>query len=172
MKSLLFFMVVSVALLSFGLQAHGSEGSSNDGDGTVFAKAGDVITLSESVKNPNNYPVQASIEFVFENKVGDNFWENKKHTGEAGANKNYGTHQAFFVQHVGRFYIHTIYEIDGKITERDVPTEFIVFEEYSKATLNGCGAKYEIVVKPDYSKAVCVFDDSVEKLAQRGWVTD
>ena len=47
----------------------------------------------------------------------------------------------------------------------------IVYGGDSKASLNGGGPDMKIVIKPDYSKAVCVFD-YVEKFGQRGWVTD
>ncbi len=143
-----------------------------DNDGTGYVETGSVITMNERVSNPHNYEVSASIEYVFENLEGNNHWENKKHTGTVSANGAYGTHQKYFMQTPGKFYIHMVYEIDGKVTKDPNPREFIVVEEYSDAATNGCNPDREIIVRSNYSQAVCVFPESIEKLVQRGWVSD
>jgi hypothetical protein len=143
-----------------------------DKDSTSYNKVGNELQIHTGVENPNDYPASASIEFVFVNVEGDNFWDNKKHTGEADAKSNFVTHQKYFLQNPGRFYINMIYEIDGKQAKNPEYSEFIIYEEDSKASLNGCRPSQKIVVRPDYSQAVCVFADSVEKLGQRGWIVD
>ena len=145
---------------------------SEDDDGTGYSEVGTVVSLNTRVQNPHDYQVDASIEYVFENVEGDNFWENKKHTGTASANGAYGTHQKYFMQNPGKFYIHMIYSLNGEITQDSGTHEFIVFEKYSDAALNGCFPDREIIGKPDYSLAVYVFPESVDKLIQRGWVGD
>ena len=161
---------MSVAILSLFTQAYAFE--DDVVDGTSYNQVGQVISLHDRVVNPNNYTASASIEFVFTNVEGDNYWESKKKTVEAGPNQTFVTHNDYFIQNVGKFYIHMVYDIDGVITKNPNPTEFIIFEEYSKAALNGCKPQHELIVKPDYSLAVCVFEDSVKELSQRGWVTD
>ncbi len=136
-----------------------------------FDSVGKAITLNDNITNPYDYPVSASIEFVFENIDSENNWESKKHTDKIEPNSNFGTHQSYFIQNIGKFYIHVVYKIDGKITKDSQTAEFVIFEKYSNAALNGCGVDHELVVKPNYSQAVCVFDESVGKLSQRGWVT-
>jgi hypothetical protein len=153
-------------------QSFALESDTQDKDSTAYNKVGNEIQLGTSVENPNDYPVSASIEFVFENIEGDNYWDNKKHTGEADAKSSFVTHQKYFFQNAGRFYINMVYEIDGKQAKNTESTEFIIYEEDSKASLNGCEPAKKIVVRPDYSKAVCVFANSVEKLGQRGWIVD
>lgn len=140
-----------------------------DKHGTSYGQVENPVTIHTSVNNPTNQTVHASIEFVFENIEGANYWDTKLHTGEAAAHKDYGTHQSYFIDDVGRFFISIVSKIDGTTVETS-KTDFIVFEEYSNAALNGCAADHELVVKPDYSKAVCVFDESVIQLVQRGWV--
>ena len=142
---------------------------SDDKYGTSFVQAGTAVTLGHSVKNPTDKTVNASIEFVFENIVGDNYWDTKQNSGEAAVNKNFVTNEAYFIDDAGRFYITIVSKIDGNVVEKS-KTEFIVFEAYSQAALDGCDMEHKFVVKPDYSKAVCVFDGSVEKLLSRGWL--
>ncbi len=141
-------------------------------DGTGYNLVGQVIQIHDRVSNPHDYAASASIEFVFKNFEGNNHWESKMSIGEAGPNKDFVAHQDYFVQDVGRFYIDMIYDMDGTITQNPNPLEFIILDEQSKAATNGCGADHELIVKPDYSLAVCVFNNSVEELFQRGWVTD
>jgi hypothetical protein len=172
MNTLLLSFCAGLMIFGFGSQSLAMEPNVQDNDSTGYEKVGTVMTLDTRVENPYDYPAPASIEFVFVNVDGNNYWENKKHTGEADANSNFVAHQKYFIQNVGRFYIDMIYEVDGKVTKEPDSTEIIVFAEDSKATLNGCGPDFQIVIKPDYSKAVCVFDKSVETLSQRGWVTD
>ena len=138
---------------------------------TSFSQVGYPVTLSSFVTNPTNQTVNAAIEYVFENIDGDNYWDAKLHSGTASAFKDFGTHQSFFIDDVGRFFISNVSKIEGTIVETG-KTQFIVFEEYSDAALNGCTADHELVVKPDYSQAVCVFDESVIKLVQRGWIAN
>ena len=137
--------------------------------GTSYNQVGNSVTITASVNNPTNQTAHASIEFAFENVEGNNYWDTKQHFGEATANKSYGTHQDYFVDDVGRFFITIIEKIDGKIIETS-KTDYIVYKESSDAALNGCSPDHELVVKPDYSQAVCVFDKSVIKLLQRGWI--
>ena len=137
--------------------------------GTSYDQVGNPITINTSVKNPTNQTVNASIEFVFENIEGNNYWDTKQRSGEATVNKSFGTHQDYFIGDVGRFFISIIKKIDGNVVETS-KTDFIIFEEYSNAALSGCAADHELVVKPDYSQAVCIFDESVIQLVQRGWI--
>ncbi|MFB5620824.1 MAG: hypothetical protein ACE5RC_06820, partial [Nitrosopumilus sp.] len=115
---------------------------------TSYGQVGNPITISDSVKNPTNQTVNASIEFIFENIEGNNYWDTKQHSGEVAVNKSFGTHQAYFIDDVGRFFISIIKKIDGNVVETS-KTDFIVFEEYSGASSNGCAADHELVVKPD-----------------------
>ena len=141
----------------------------DDKHSIAFVQAGDAISIGKSVKNPTNQTVNASIEFVFENIVGNNYWDTKQHSGMATANKSFTTHQDYFIDDVGRFFISIVSKIDGNVIKTS-KTDFIVFEEYSDAALNGCDVSHKMLIKPDYSKAVCVFDDSIGKLLERGWV--
>lgn len=154
------------------VQTKAVSGMPKDNDSTGYVKAGSVITMNEHVSNPHNYEVSASIEYVFENINGNNHLENKKHVGVASANGSYGVSQKYVMQNPGKFNIHMVYSIDGKITEDPNPREFVVVERYSDAAANGCSPDHEIIVKSDYSQTVCVFPESVKKLVQRGWVSD
>ena len=163
----LLLVVLSIPTLS----AFASE-DSEIGDATTYMLAGYPVELHDRVENPHDYEASASIEFVFENISGDNYWESKEHVGTASPMKNFVTHQSYFIEHPGKFYIHMKYEIDGKTAKNPNTLEFIVFEEESKAVTNGCYPDHQIIVKPDYSEAVCVFDGSVAKLVMRGWIAD
>ena len=164
--NLLLILVASVSMI---LPAMASESIIEDS--TSFVVADQVITMHDRMENPNDYPVNATIEFVFENIHGDNHWDTKEYSGDADAKSDYVAHQAYFIQNTGRFNIHMIHKINGESISSQY-TEFIVFGENCKAVLNGCGSDHEIVIKPDYSTAMCAFDKSVEKFAQRGWVVD
>lgn len=143
--------------------------SSDDKYGTSYGLVGNPVAINSSVANPTNKTVDASIEYVFENIEGDNYWDAKLHSGKASAYKNFVTHQSYFIDDVGRFFISIISKIDGKIVETS-KTDFIIFGKYSSAALSGCGPDHQLVVTPDYKRAVCAFDESVVPLVQRGWV--
>ena len=163
----LFLLLLAVAPIQF---AFGDD--IQKVDGPLYAIAGTAVELHDRVTNPHDYEISASIEFVFENVYGNNHWDDKKHTGMAAPEKNFVAHQAYFLAHPGKFYSHTHYGIDGVITENPYPAKFIVIEKESKAVVNGCSDSHEVVVKPDYSEAVCVFDGTASKLALRGWLVD
>ncbi|MCE9651910.1 MAG: hypothetical protein K8Q89_02465 [Nitrosarchaeum sp.] len=142
----------------------------DDTHSVSYGKVGTAVSLGAHIQNPHDYPVSASIEFVFEDIDSGNYWDDKKHTGTADANSNFVTNQSYFFKNTGKFFIHFVYEIDGKLIKDRQTTEFIIFKEYSDAALNGCSPEHKFVIKPNYGKAVCVFDDTIQKLVQRGWV--
>ncbi len=161
--------IVTLASLIFVLNSAFAE-PYGDKHGIAYDSVGKAISLSgHTITNPYDYSATASIEFVFEDIDSGNYWYAKKHTDQLEANSTFGTHQSYFIKNTGKFYIHVIYEIDGKVTKDPHTTEFVIFDEYSKAALNGCSPNHKLIVKPDYSKAVCIFDESVDKLNQRGW---
>ncbi|WP_238535957.1 hypothetical protein [Candidatus Nitrosopumilus koreensis] len=141
----------------------------DDRYGTFYGQVGNPVAIHTSVNNPNNYGTTASIEYIFENIEGDNYWDTKQHSGDVSPGKSFGTHQNYFLDDVGRFFIMIVGKVNGDIVQTS-KSEYIIFEKYSAAALNGCAPERELVVKPDYSKAVCVFEESVLKLVQRGWV--
>ncbi|EIJ65731.1 hypothetical protein BD31_I0814 [Candidatus Nitrosopumilus salaria BD31] len=173
-KSSLFFMVGVVILgigfvfMLFFMPSVFAE-SIEDKYGTFYGQVGNPVSIHASVNNPNNYSTTASIEYVFENVDGNNYWDAKKHSGDVSVGKSFGAHQDYFLDDVGRFFILIVGKVNGEIVETS-KSEYILFEEYSDAALDGCAPEHELVVKPDYSKAVCVFDESVIKLVKRGWV--
>lgn len=135
-----------------------------------YGQVGTAVSLGAHIQNPHDFPASASIEFVFEDIDSGNYWDDKKHTGTADANSNFVTNQSYFLKNTGKFFIHYVYEIDGKPIQDPATTEFVIFKEYSDAALSGCSPDHKFVITPNYGKAVCVFDDTVQKLVQRGWV--
>lgn len=142
----------------------------DDTHGISYGQVGTAVSLNAHIQNPYDFPVSASIEFVFEDIDSGNHWDAKKHTGTADANSSFVTHQSYFFKNTGRFLIHFVYEVDGKPIKEPETTEFIIFKEYSDVALNGCSSDHKFIIKPNYGTAVCVFDETVEKLVKRGWV--
>ncbi|MCV0409630.1 hypothetical protein [Nitrosopumilus sp.] len=142
----------------------------DDTHGISYGQVGTAVSLNTHIQNPYDFPVSASIEFVFEDIDSGNHWDAKKHTGTADANSSFVTHQSYFFKNTGRFLIHFVYEVDGKPIKEPETTEFIIFKEYSDVALNGCSPDHKFIIKPNYGTAVCVFDETVEKLVKRGWV--
>lgn len=171
MKFLLFAFLLSVFVIASLHQSFGMVSPINDKDATMFALVGKAFTLQNRVANTHDHMVNASIEFAFQNAVGDNYFDSEKYAGQADVNKYFVAHQSYTPQKPGRFYINTIYNEGGTVTQ-DLPFEVIVSNQLSKATMNGCGPGFTVMLKPDYSKSVCVYDKSVDDLISRGWISD
>ena len=138
--------------------------------GLSYNQAGDAVSLYDYIKNPNDKLASASITFVFEDIDSGNHWDEKTHTGHISGNSQFSADQSYFIRNHGQFYIHTEYELNGQSIKESQTRKFVIFDQYSDAALNGCNVDHKLIVKPSYSKAVCVSEKSFEKLVQRGWI--
>ena len=145
----------------------------DDQDITRYMQVGHGPLLSDSIYNQKDYRVSTIIKYAFENAGGDmSHQKDQSKEGTAPPHGFFHSNAQYHFENTGRFYIDIIHDIDGKITKNPHPYEFIIVDEHSNAAINGCSDGRQVIVKPGYSQTVCVFSESVEKLALRGWISD
>ncbi len=163
-----FFLFAFVILFSasYGVNAYAEVSNY----GISYNQVRDAISLYDYIPNSDDHMASATIRFVFEDVDSGNSWEEKTHTSHVSGNSQFSADQSSFVKNTGQFFIHTEYELNGKQLQDSTTLKFIIFDKFSRAALNGCSTDHKLIVKPDYSKAVCVSEKSFEKLSQRGWI--
>lgn len=149
-----------------------SEHSPDDSDITRYVQLEHGPILSGQIYSQEDHRVSTVVRYVFENADGDNNLGDRSQKGTAPPHGFFHSYAQYFFENIGRFYIHIIHDVDGKITENPNPYEFIIVEQHSDAAINGCSDGRQVIVKPGYTQTICVFSESVEKLVQRGWISD
>ncbi len=141
-------------------------------DITRYVQAGHGPILSDRIYSQEDHRVSTVVKYVFENIDGDNNLGDQTQKGTAPPHGFFHSYALYSFDNVGKFYIHIVHDVDGKITENPNPYEFIIVKEHSDAAINGCSDGRQVIAKPGYSQTVCVFPGSIEKLVLRGWISD
>ena len=149
-----------------------SEHFPDDRDITRYVQVGHGPILNDRIYSLENHRVSTAVRYVFENIDGDNNLGNQTQKGTAPPHGFFHSYAPYSFDDVGKFYIHIIHDVDGKITESPNPYEFIIVKEHSDAAIDGCSGGRQVIVKPGYGQTVCVFPESIEKLVERGWISD
>ncbi len=145
----------------------------DDQDITRYMQVGHGPLLGDSIYNHEDYRVSTVVKYAFENADGDmNHQKDQNKKGTASPRGFFHSNAQYHFENTGRFYIDIIHDVDGKITENPHPYEFIIVDEHSDAAISGCSDRCQVIVKPGHSQTVCMFSESVEKLVQRGWISD
>ena len=144
----------------------------DDKDITRYMQVGHGPHILDRIYNQEEHRVSTVVTYAFENADGNNILEDQSQEGTAPPYGFFHSYAQYHFENTGRFYIHIVHDIDGTITNGPNPYEFIIVDKHSDAAINGCSDGRQVIVKPDYSQTVCVFPESVEKLALRGWISD
>ena len=144
----------------------------DDKDITRYMQVEHGPILGDSIYNQEGHRVSTAVRYAFENEDGNNILRVQSQNGTAPPHGFFHSYAQFFFENTGRFYVDIVHDIDGKTTKSPNPYEFIIVEKHSDAAINGCNEGRQVIVKPGYSQTVCVFSESIEKLALRGWISD
>ncbi len=170
MKTELFFGLTVFASLFFVLDNFAFAESSGNYHAIAYNQVDDAVSLHDYIQNPSQKMASATIKFVFEDIDSGNEFSDKVHTGLVDGNSKFIADQAYFMRNPGQFLIHTEYEINGQPHKDTQIKKFVIVDDLSGKALSGCNTAHKIIVRPDYSSAVCVSEATSSKLMERGWV--
>ena len=170
MKTGFVFGLIVFASLFFVLDSTAFAESPGNYHAIAYNQVDDAVSLHDYIENPSQKMASATIRFVFEDIDSGNKFSDKTHTGFVDGNSRFIADQAYFMRNPGQFLIHTEYELNGQSNKDTQVKKFVIVDDLSGKALNGCSADRKIIVRPDYSSAVCVSEVTSGKLIQRGWI--